>query len=91
MITTGSEVDDFDILKCFIGKQNVFRLHVAVNYRFVFHVLQALKHLERDSAQLLGFKYVLLSLVALHKLVQVELELLENNNHMLSKLEAVEN
>ena len=47
-----SEIDDFDLVVFVIGEQNVLGLHIAMDYTFVSHELQALAYLLCDYFEL---------------------------------------
>lgn len=84
-----SEVNNFNLFVSLVCKQHVFRLHVAVNYSFVLHVLQSLNHLKTNKSQLFFFKNLRLSFVATQILKQVKVQLLKNYYYMLTKLKVV--
>jgi hypothetical protein len=53
VFTTGSKVNQLDVLVAVVCKQDVLGLHVTVNHPFVLHELEALDHLESDPSHLL--------------------------------------
>lgn len=90
VLATCTEVDDFNSLVPIIRKENILRLHVAVDNTRVLHELESLAHLVGDTLQLLlsedSFSP---SEVGLHVLVKVGSEALEHDDDVLAKLEVV--
>ena len=84
-----SEIDDFDLVVFVIGEQNVLGLHIAMDYTFVSHELQALAYLLCDYFELMRIKGLLAPLVEFLIFVQIHAKAIEKNDHVLPEAEVV--
>lgn len=89
VFATGPKIDDLDSIIPLIGEQDIFWLHVAMNYLLVLHVFQSLTDLSRDEAQLLRLENWVITFVYFLILVKVEAKALKDDDHVLSELEAI--
>lgn len=90
VLTTRSEVDYLDLIILIIREQNIFWLHITVNYAFVLHEFETLAHLFRYDLKLLRIKSLLCSFIQLLVFVQIDTQAIEDNYYMLPEAEMVD-
>lgn len=85
-----SKIDDLDSFIPIICENDIFRFHIAMYYTLVFHVFEALHHLQTYCAQKRIWKYLFQVLVAFHVLIQIEMQKFKNDDNVLAEFEAIE-
>ena len=90
ILATRAKVNQLHLVELFVGEQDILRLHVAVDYPFVFHEFQALANLLGYDLELLGVEGLFGTLVHLLVFVEVETEAVEDNDDVLPEPEVVD-